>query len=366
MPLNLGSHDYVQTLKGQTLIFPNLDELFKSWPTGISPYYKGLRRRYGNELAKIYGKGSKHYEVLMAVDVSLLASIWAPYASVDRLPAFQGQASFLYVFDDELDTPIHSDLLYDLDAGNRFRAKTIAYMKSILGDNPKGSASTAEANSRKSSLPANLELAIQSFGAVAKPIAPFLTKRQRELYLQANISYVNGTGEEQRVELSGCAPNIGEYMGIRAATGGVKSMIAVLEYALEIDLEDEIGYDPDVDTLYEEANIIIFLCNDLFSLRRELAYPFYCNSVAVLYHEHKDLQVAVDETFKMISDSKSMFDATANRLLERYDSHPKLDALEALVNGLKLMSTGNVAWSKQAKRYSLGVEKFDGATSITI
>ncbi|KAF3934723.1 hypothetical protein ABW20_dc0106445 [Dactylellina cionopaga] len=364
MPLNLGSHDYVQTLKGQTLVFPNVDGLFKGWPTGISPYYKALRRNYGSDMAKLYGKGSKHYEVLMAVDVSLLASTWAPYSSFKRLPAFQGQASFLYIFDDELDTPTHSNLLYDMDAGNKFRARAIAYMTSILGDNSGNDKLSDGLDATP--LPANLEKAIKSFGTVAKPIAPFLTKRQRAQYLKESISYVNGTAEEQRVELSGCVPTIEEYMEIRGATGGVKSMIAVLEYALKIDLGDDIGYDPDVYTLYDECNVIICLCNDLFSLRRELAYPFYCNAVAILYHEHQNIQAAVDETFKMISDSTVMFEAAANRMLEKYATHPNLGAVEAFISGLKLICTGNVTWSSQTRRYQLGVDKFDGTTSITI
>lgn len=48
----LGSHDYVQTLKGQRLRFPNFDAVFSKWPKGINPHYEELRNIQDAELAK--------------------------------------------------------------------------------------------------------------------------------------------------------------------------------------------------------------------------------------------------------------------------------------------------------------------------
>ena len=67
----LGSHDYVQTLKGQKLRFPNLDAVFSKWPKGMNPHYEELRNLQDAELAKcvplftlnlpvIYSRKTKH------------------------------------------------------------------------------------------------------------------------------------------------------------------------------------------------------------------------------------------------------------------------------------------------------------------
>lgn len=53
MKLNLGSHDYVQTLKGQKLTFPDFDGLLQDFPTGISPHYETLKGVINAEL-KMY------------------------------------------------------------------------------------------------------------------------------------------------------------------------------------------------------------------------------------------------------------------------------------------------------------------------
>lgn len=50
MGKHLGSHDYVQTLKGQTLRFPNLDGLVKTWPTGFSSHYDALKQVHNAEM----------------------------------------------------------------------------------------------------------------------------------------------------------------------------------------------------------------------------------------------------------------------------------------------------------------------------
>ncbi len=104
--------------------------------------------------------------------------------------------------------------------------------------------------------------------------------------------------------------------------------------------------------------------NDMFSLRRELRYPFYNNVVAVLYHQYHDLQTAVDETFKIIQRSADTLEAAAKRALERYPE--RREDLTTWINGAKTMVTGNMAWSMHIRRYSLGVADLDGTTEITI
>lgn len=104
--------------------------------------------------------------------------------------------------------------------------------------------------------------------------------------------------------------------------------------------------------------------NDMFSLRKELRHPFFNNVVAVLYAQHRDLQTAVDETYKIIQRSAETLEAAAKRVLDRY---PERQAdLTTWINGAKAMVTGNMAWSMHIKRYALDVATLDGTTEITI
>ena len=44
------SHDYVQTLKGQTLRFPDLDSLVQGWPQGVNTNYDAVKEIQNNIL----------------------------------------------------------------------------------------------------------------------------------------------------------------------------------------------------------------------------------------------------------------------------------------------------------------------------
>lgn len=104
--------------------------------------------------------------------------------------------------------------------------------------------------------------------------------------------------------------------------------------------------------------------NDLFSLRRELRYPFYNNAVAVLYHQHQNLQAAVNGAYTIIQRSAETLETAARRAVERYPE--RRDDLTTWINGAKTMVTGNMAWSMHIKRYNLNVADLDGTTEITI
>lgn len=52
MGISMGAHDYVQTLRGQKLRFPNLNAVVEGWPKGCSPHLKVLREVQHKDLLK--------------------------------------------------------------------------------------------------------------------------------------------------------------------------------------------------------------------------------------------------------------------------------------------------------------------------
>ncbi|KAF7355583.1 Terpene cyclase [Mycena sanguinolenta] len=286
MRLNLGSHDYVQTLKGQKLRFPNFDGLLKDHPGGISPHYELLKEMTNAELEMLMGPGPR-YDALVACDCALHAATWFPNATFDALRLIAWFAAFLYVWDDEVDSPRFSNLSQDLDAGEKFRLDTIEHMKKYLGDKRPQTGIRGE----------DVHMAIVSFNPVGEAAGFRLNRGQRKVFMDECIRYVLACGDEQRSELSGKAPTIEQYMPVRMGTSSVSAFGALIEYMTGIDLGDELRADDDITLVREAANCIVSIMNDVFSLRRELMFPFYNNGVAVLYHEHQDLQKAVDEAY---------------------------------------------------------------------
>ncbi|KAK7926492.1 terpenoid synthase [Apiospora marii] len=396
---SMGSHDYVQTLKGQKLRFPDFDRLLDGWPRGISPHYEDVKQIHDKELEQLLGTGTKRLETLIAAECSLNAATWWPNSSFDAIRFASHLVAWLYVWDNETDSPeFNPEVCLNWDAGQRFRAETLDHIRAYLSDD-NDSDDSDDSNSNSNSNSSNghssttlraetISSALGSFNPVGEPAAFRMTRGQRQLFLQELVRYVVATGEEQRSELSGVAPTIHDYLPVRMGTSGVESIAVCIEcvlgrpstllqleskadpassfhrYMVNVDLGDELRADPDVQTIFAETNCIISLMNDAFSLQRELQFPFYNNAVAVLYHEHQDLQAAVDQTYELVKGSVARLNASAARLLEH---HPDRRAdLEAFITGAQTMCTGNIEWSIRNKRYNLGFTKCDGTAEIVI
>ncbi|KAF7347139.1 Terpene cyclase [Mycena venus] len=343
--IKLGSHDYVQTLRGQTLRFPNLDLPMKDWPKGMSSHYEDLQMVQHVELRKLVGEG-KAYNACVSSDCPYLVATWFPKASWDRSRLASQIITFLYLWDDAIDNPEITNMFNDLEASNKFREETRQQFNRYLADGPVLFDATGD-ESRFSPI-------LRSFAPIGEAFAFRMTKGQRGKILDELYKYLRACEVEQLSELSGRAPIIEEYLERRMGTSSVGFILACLEYILGIDLGDAIRNDEDV-------RVII---NDILSLRRELRYPYYNNAVAVLYHQHQDLQKAVDETHKIILRSIAKLEEAAKRALNRYPER-RAD-LEAWIDGCKNMCTGNVRWSLHIARYGLGVDALDGTTEITL
>ncbi|KAK7957686.1 terpenoid synthase [Apiospora saccharicola] len=357
----MGSHDYVQTLKGQKLRFPDFDRLLRDWPRGISPHYEALKKIHDEELTQLLGPGSKRLEAAIAAKFSLNAATWWPNSSFDAVRFASYLVAWLYVWDNETDSPeFNQDVSLNWEAGEKFRAETLEHIRAYLADNntPGGGGQKEIPRAEQ------ISSALASFNPVGEPAAFRMTRGQRMLFMHQLLRFVQATGSEQRSEQSGVAPTIDEYLPTRMGTSGVESISACIEYMVNVDLGDYLRADPDVQTIYAENNCIISMMNDAFSLRRELRFPFYNNALAVLYHEYQDLQAAMDQTYEIVKASVRRLDSAAERLLERYPDR-RAD-LEAFIAGAKTMCTGNIEWSIRNKRYNLGLSKCDGTTEIVI
>ncbi|KAJ6541535.1 isoprenoid synthase domain-containing protein [Mycena capillaripes] len=352
--VKLGSHDYVHTLRGQTLKFPNLQLPMKDWPKGLSPHYDDLRVVQHTELKKLLGEDIKAYDVCVSTDCPYLVSTWFPKANWDRLRLGAQVITFLYLWDDSIDNPELTDLFNNLDASRRFREETRNQFDrylgnaSLLGDAPDP----------------HLPAVLRSFGPIGEAFAFRMSRGQRMQILNELHRYMDACEIEQLSELSGRAPTLEEYLESRMGTSAVGFLTSTKRYIVGIDLGDSIRGDEYVRVVFAETVFNVAILNDFLSLRRELRYPYYNNAVAVLYHQHQDLQKAVDETYKIILRSIERLEEGAKKALDKYPD--RREDLTIWIDGCKNMCTGNMAWSLHIARYSLGVKSLDGTTEITL
>ncbi|KAK8051744.1 hypothetical protein PG993_003129 [Apiospora rasikravindrae] len=353
----LGSHDYVQTLEGQKLRFPDFDGLVQGWPRGINPNFEAVKEGHEDRLERLLGPGKRLDILVHATKPALLAATFWPTSSFDALMFAADLAAWMYIWDDELDSPELSNLHRDWDGGERLRHKTVEYLDAALSPETQGGEEYLVSTDA-------LPVTLASFAAVAKVATSQMAPGPRQLLLRELVRSVEASGAEQLSELSGLAPSLDEYMEIRLRTCAVVPISATIEFMNNVDLGDELRAHPCVQRIHAEINCVIALTNDVFSLKRELKYPFYNNVIAVLYHQYHDLQIAVDKTYVMVKCSIARLLAAEARLLELFPG--RQEEVAAFVGGAKTMITGNITWSIQNARYGLGISKCDGTTEIVI
>ncbi|TFK54635.1 terpenoid synthase [Heliocybe sulcata] len=153
-------------------------------------------------------------------------------------------------------------------------------------------------------------------------------------------------------------PDIESYIDVRRDTSGCKPVFDLMEYALGIDLPDEVVENPVIKALNQGTNDLVTWSNvsrfipsiDIFSYNVEQSRGDTHNMVVILmkYHGH-NLQSAIDYVGDLCRETINTF--IANR--EKVPSWgPEIDKdVAGYVQGLQEWIVGSLHWSFQTRRY---------------
>ncbi|KAF5381366.1 hypothetical protein D9615_008302 [Tricholomella constricta] len=149
---------------------------------------------------------------------------------------------------------------------------------------------------------------------------------------------------------AGIIPDLESYIALRRDTSGCKPCWALIEYANNLDIPDEVMEHPIIQSLGEAANDLVTWSNDIFSYNVEQSKGDTHNMIPVVMSEEGlDLQSAVDFVGTMCKQSIDRFvDDRAN--LPSWG--PEIDKdVNTYVNGLADWIVGSLHWSFESERY---------------
>ncbi|KAF8800611.1 terpenoid synthase [Phlegmacium glaucopus] len=149
---------------------------------------------------------------------------------------------------------------------------------------------------------------------------------------------------------SGVIPDLESYIALRRDTSGCKPCWALIEYANNLDIPDEVMEHPLLVSLGEATNDLVTWSNDIFSFNVEQSKGDTHNMIPVVMHqEGVDLQTAVDFVGNMCKQSIDRFNEDRARLPSW---GPKIDRDVAIyVDGLANWIVGSLHWSFESERY---------------
>ncbi|PPQ66010.1 hypothetical protein CVT24_011954 [Panaeolus cyanescens] len=149
---------------------------------------------------------------------------------------------------------------------------------------------------------------------------------------------------------SGVIPDLESYIALRRDTSGCKPCWALIEYANNLDIPDEIMDHPVLRNLGEATNDLVTWSNDIFSFNVEQSKNDTHNMICVVMAQHSlDLQSAVDFVGDMCKGSIERF------MMERENLPswgPEVDwQVKVYVDGLADWIVGSLHWSFETERY---------------
>ncbi|KAI0792424.1 isoprenoid synthase domain-containing protein [Abortiporus biennis] len=150
---------------------------------------------------------------------------------------------------------------------------------------------------------------------------------------------------------NGVIPDLDSYISLRRDTSGCKPCWALIEYAYNLNLPDEVMEHPVILALGEAANDLVTWSNDIFSYNVEQSKGDTHNMiVVVMKQEGLDLQSAVDFVGNLCKQSIDRFVEDRTYNLPSWD--PETDRqVQIYVDGLADWIVGSLHWSFESERY---------------
>ncbi|KAF7325813.1 Terpene-synth-C domain-containing protein [Mycena kentingensis (nom. inval.)] len=148
----------------------------------------------------------------------------------------------------------------------------------------------------------------------------------------------------------GIMPDLQSYIELRRDTSGCKPSFALIEYANNLDIPDEVMEHPLLESLTEAANDLVTWSNDIFSYNVEQSKGDTHNMIPIVMHEQGlDLQSAVDFVGELCKQTIDRF-AEDRAALPSFGA--KIDRDVAIyVDGLANWIVGSLHWSFMTERY---------------
>ncbi|KAI1451771.1 terpenoid synthase [Annulohypoxylon moriforme] len=352
-------------LRGKLLQVPDLRPIYASWTSGLNPHCEELRA-FIDEKIDIYVKNEKARAKTRAIDLGWFASLCYPSAEMEQLKTMALMSMVFFIFDDTIDKEIDDetpDFASDFDAATKLRQDSIAYMRYKLFQ-----------GCNKPVVDAEPLCAPQEFASFAE-FAPRVTAAgpgQVDIEKLADDiqDFIDTNALEQTYRLSGSIPSIEEYWTYRHGVGAVFPYCTLHQYVNNISLPDGLAWCEEVRVLRLETSFQPLLCNDLYSLKKEMKEDTPTNLVPIMVAETgKSLDVVVHELVEQMYSSARKFDVAAASLREKglkYNEDVQ-ENIRMFIRAFETFQTGCFKFFMDSKRF--GVKEYkqeDGSYLIPL
>ncbi|KAK2006132.1 terpene synthase family protein [Colletotrichum eremochloae] len=314
----------LQQLHGQTVRIPDLGKLMVDWSKDISVHAEAVNSKI-LESIEIYAVNET---VRMRLTKAMLAEQlagWYPYASSDRIKAL---TSF------------------------QFNFKALQIMLNDCQDFIERSLNVSS-TSKPSTTQYQDHDAVVSFAEYAKAVCLHYSDNYSYRTRIANeaIATLNGYRQEALNRHAGRVPSLDEYLSYREASSCIMQVVVNIEFANGISLPEEVMASAEMQKLYHATVTVLWISNDIVSVRKEIKEGFVENLVVLL--ANGSMQQGLDATVARLEQEVAAVNEASEMATARFADTPYRDDVLLLVKNCKNMCMANWIWSLKTPRYCL-------------
>ncbi|KAF4618910.1 hypothetical protein D9613_010112 [Agrocybe pediades] len=183
-----------------------------------------------------------------------------------------------------------------------------------------------------------------------KRMLPTASPGTQQRFIETFDFFFQSVTQQASDRAAGVIPDLESYIELRRDTSGCKPCWALIEYANNLDIPDEVMEHETIRALGEATNDLVTWSNDIFSYNVEQSKGDTHNMIPVVMNQEGiDLQSAVDFVGNMCKQSIDRFIEERSRLPSW---GPEIDRqVDIYVNGLADWIVGSLHWSFESERY---------------
>lgn len=190
--------------------------------------------------------------------------------------------------------------------------------------------------------PVYTEPSVSAFADCGQILSSRCSKALRQRFAREISFTLDCYRQELNYRSRGHIPTAGEYLAYRVGSSCTMQMTAMIEFANDLRLPDEIMDSREVRQVYEAEAHVQWLTNDIVSVHKEMRQGFVENLVVLL--ADGDAQRGMDRTVDLLREAKARLDDTSAVLLSRHGSGEHAQGVELIARNCKAMCTGNLVW----------------------
>ncbi|KAI2605647.1 terpenoid synthase [Hypoxylon sp. NC1633] len=355
----------LKSLQGKVLQIPDLRPVYAKWASGLNPHCDSLRA-FVEERIDIYVKGEKARLKTKAIDLGWFTSLCYPSAEMEQLKTMALMSMVFFIFDDTIDKEIDHETLdfaSDFDAATKLRQDSITYMRYQFSRDRTELGSSGQVPCVPQEFASFEEFAPRVANAAPGQVDLDKLGDDFEEFIVSNAL-------EQTYRLSGNLPSIEEYWTYRHGVGAVFPYCTMHQYVNNICLPDDLAWCEEVKVMRVEASVQPLICNDLYSLKKEMKEHTPTNLVPIMVAKSgMPLDSVVHELVKQMYSSAKRFDAAAASLRaegRKYNSEVQ-EHIDMFIKAFETFQTGCFKFFMDSKRFGVKeYERADGSYLIAL